>query len=43
MDHPENDAQYAGLAVNKGIEQPPIVNPYLKKDADSETSILYSL
>ena len=25
MDHPENDAQYAGLAVNKGIEQPPIV------------------
>ena len=31
MDHPENDAQYAGLAVNKGIEQPPIVNPYLKK------------
>ena len=31
MDHPENDAQYAGLAVNKGIAQPPIVNPYLKK------------
>lgn len=31
MEHPENDAQYAGLAVNKGIEQPPTVNPYLKK------------
>lgn len=30
MEHPENDEKYAGLAVNKGIEQPPIVNPYLK-------------
>lgn len=28
-DHPENDDQYAGLTVNKGIAQPPIVNPYL--------------
>ncbi len=31
MDHPENDDLYAGLTVNKGIEQPPTVNPYLKK------------
>ncbi len=31
MEHPENDEQYAGLTVNQGIEQPPIVNPYLKK------------
>ncbi len=31
MEHPENDAQYAGLTVNKGIAQPPIVNPYLKR------------
>ena len=29
--HPENDCQYAGLQVNQGIEQPPIVNPYLKR------------
>ena len=29
MEHPENDEKYAGLTVNKGIEQPPIVNPYL--------------
>ena len=31
MEHIENDKQYAGLAVNKGIEQPPTVNPYLKR------------
>lgn len=30
MKHPENDEKYAGLAVNKGIPQPPSVNPYLK-------------
>ncbi len=29
--HPENDEQYKGLVVNKGIAQPDIVNPYLKK------------
>ncbi|MBQ4005496.1 MAG: methylmalonyl Co-A mutase-associated GTPase MeaB [Muribaculaceae bacterium] len=28
--HPENDDQYAGLQVNAGVEQPPIVNPYMK-------------
>ncbi len=26
-EHPENNAKYEGLAVNKGIEQPPTVNP----------------
>ncbi len=31
MDHPENKNEYKGLTVNKGIEQPPVVNPYLKK------------
>ena len=29
--HPENDQQYAGLQVNAGVEQPPIINPYLKR------------
>ena len=27
--HPENDPQYKGLTVNKGIAQPPSVNPYM--------------
>jgi LAO/AO transport system kinase len=27
--HIENDSQYNGLTVNEGIEQPPVVNPYL--------------
>lgn len=31
MEHPENDEQYTGLTVNKGIKQPPIVNPYLQR------------
>lgn len=31
VEHPENEAQYSGLKVNAGIEQPPIVNPYLKR------------
>ena len=30
MEHPENSDAYKGLTVNKGIEQPSIVNPYLK-------------
>lgn len=30
MEHPENSDKYKGLAVNKGIEQPATVNPYLK-------------
>jgi len=31
MEHIENDTQYKGLAVNQGIEPPPMVNPYLAK------------
>ncbi len=31
MEHPENDPKYNGLKVNKGITQPPSVNPYRKK------------
>ena len=31
QEHPENDEQFAGLQVNSGVEQPPIVNPYLKR------------
>lgn len=30
MTHPENDPKYQSLNVNKGIEQPPSINPYLK-------------
>lgn len=30
MHHPENSEEYKGLTVNKGIEQPSSVNPYLK-------------
>ena len=32
MEHPENSAEYAGLQVNSGVEQPSIVNPYLKRN-----------
>jgi LAO/AO transport system kinase len=31
MEHPENNEEYKGLTVNAGIEQPAIVNPYLKE------------
>ncbi|GHT13821.1 ATPase/protein kinase [Bacteroidia bacterium] len=31
MEHPENNPKYAGLNVNKGVSQPPIINPYLKQ------------
>ena len=30
MNHPENNPEYAGLNVNKGVAQPPSVNPYLQ-------------
>lgn len=30
MEHPENKEEYKGLTVNQGVEQPSIVNPYLK-------------
>ena len=29
MEHPENCEEYKGLTVNKGIEQPSSINPYL--------------
>lgn len=28
--HPENDEQYKGLKVNKGVSEQPTVNPYMK-------------
>lgn len=31
MEHPENDNHYKGLKVNKGVVQPPVVNPYRRK------------
>ncbi len=30
MKHIENDDQFGGLTVNKGVTQPPVVNPYLR-------------
>jgi len=32
MEHPENSKEYKGLTVNSGVEQPSIVNPYLKRN-----------
>lgn len=29
MEHPENSEEYKGLTVNKGVDQPVTVNPYL--------------
>ena len=37
QEHPENDPQYKGLAVNKGIISPPTINPYLKKRLHRKT------
>ena len=31
MEYPENSKEYKGLQVNGGVEQPSIVNPYLKR------------
>ena len=31
MEHPENNNEYKGLTVNAGVQQPSIVNPYLKR------------
>ena len=31
MEHPENSSEFAGLTVNSGVEQPAIVNPYLRQ------------
>jgi LAO/AO transport system kinase len=38
MEHPENDEKYKGLIVNKGVTQPPSVNPYLKKRIKRKTN-----
>jgi LAO/AO transport system kinase len=32
MQHPENSEEYKGLTVNSGVEQPAIINPYLRRD-----------
>lgn len=39
MKHVEDDPAYKGLNVNKGIEQPPPVNPYLKTKQKKTYSI----
>ncbi|MBR1550850.1 MAG: methylmalonyl Co-A mutase-associated GTPase MeaB [Muribaculaceae bacterium] len=39
MHHPENDSQYAGLQVNAGVEQPPMINPYLKRRRRPQLSV----
>lgn len=39
MEHPENSAEYAGLTVNSGVEQPSIVNPYLKRGRFARRSL----
>ena len=39
MEHPENDDQYKGLKVNKGIADVPTVNPYIKKRAQRKVYI----
>ena len=31
LEHPENDSRYSGLQVNTGVEQPPSVNPYMRR------------
>lgn len=39
MEHPENNPEYAGLTVNSGVEQPSIVNPYLKRGRFSRRTL----
>ena len=39
MVHPENSEEYKGLIVNKGIEQPSSVNPYLKRTKKRHLSV----
>ena len=41
MEHPENSDKFKGLTVNKGVVQPPSVNPYLRRrsrEADRSVS-----
>lgn len=39
MLHPENNEAYKGLMVQKGIEQPASVNPYLKRNKKRQLSV----
>ena len=39
MEHPENSAEYTGLQVNSGVEQPSTVNPYLKRVRRRELTV----
>lgn len=39
MEHPENSKEYKGLAVNKGIERPSSVNPYLMHKIKKHLSV----
>ena len=39
-EHPENDPLYAGLKVQKGMEQPPNINPYLHTQKRARTKTL---
>lgn len=43
MEHPENSEEYKGLVVNKGIEQPSSVNPYLKRKPKNDSFLWPSL
>ena len=40
MIHPENSSEYQGLSVNAGVQQPAIVNPYLKNIRKKRQNIL---
>lgn len=39
MNHPENDPEYKGLVVNKGVAQPSSVSPYRKKRRRPQLSV----
>ena len=34
--HIENEAHYIGLSVNSGVEQPPVINPYRRKQVQKK-------
>ena len=42
MIHPENSKEYQGLTVNSGVEQPSIVNPYLRQIRKKKQKFLSS-
>lgn len=39
MEHPENNNEYKGLKVNKGVSDAPIVNPYLSKNKRAQRKL----